>query len=310
MGIAIVDAARLVRLNRALHEELEDRHAALVARGEREAAEQAARRRQVYDNSLIPFRDLFARLKNVDLAELSAVTLPPAGEAPAIEVRAVQLSALGAVTALAGGVTSGLGAAAGAFAIVGSVATASTGTSISALSGAAAMNATLAALGGGSLAAGGGGVAAGTMVLGGLVAAPALLAGVAFVSWKGRRERRNQREIAAELTVADAGLLLVEERSGAVLTRSRHVRSLLVELDGHIVERLPSFRSLVDGEQDYSAYPPAARAEVATLVGLVTTTVSLMAAPLIDDDGQVTTLSAQLLDDAEQRMSDLGQPVG
>lgn len=43
---------------------------------------------------------------------------------------------------------------------------ASTGTTISSLSGAAAVNATLAALGGGALAAGGGGVALGTVVLG------------------------------------------------------------------------------------------------------------------------------------------------
>ena len=44
--------------------------------------------------------------------------------------------------------------------------TASTGTAISTLSGAAATNATLAALGGGAVAAGGGGVALGTTVLG------------------------------------------------------------------------------------------------------------------------------------------------
>ena len=43
---------------------------------------------------------------------------------------------------------------------------ASTGTAISSLSGAAAVNATLAALGGGAIAAGGGGVALGTVVLG------------------------------------------------------------------------------------------------------------------------------------------------
>ena len=51
---------------------------------------------------------------------------------------------------------------------------ASTGTAISSLAGAAASNATLAWLGGGSLAAGGFGVAGGMCVLGGLVAAPAL----------------------------------------------------------------------------------------------------------------------------------------
>lgn len=49
-------------------------------------------------------------------------------------------------------------------------ATASTGTAIASLSGAAAAKATLAVLGGGTLAAGGGGVAAGTMVLAGITA--------------------------------------------------------------------------------------------------------------------------------------------
>lgn len=53
--------------------------------------------------------------------------------------------------------------------------TASTGTAIGGLSGVAATNATLAWLGGGSLAAGGGGMALGSMVLGGIIAGPALL---------------------------------------------------------------------------------------------------------------------------------------
>jgi hypothetical protein len=306
VGIAILDAARLVRTNRAQHEELEDRRIALVARSERESRAQADRRREVYDEALVPFRDLFVRLKNVDLAELSAIDLQVAGDAPTIEVVEVRLSALGAVGAMAGGLSSGVGAGAAAYAAVGAFAAASTGTPIAALSGAAATNATLAFLGGGTLAAGGGGVAAGTMVLGGLVAAPVLLAGAAFVSWKGRRERRNQREVAAELAVADAGLTLNEQRSAAVLTRSRQVRAMLKDLQGHVVDRLPAFRELIDKEADYVAYPPAARAQVATLVGLVTTTVALMATPLIDDDGKVADLSEQMLADAQQRIDDLG----
>lgn len=51
---------------------------------------------------------------------------------------------------------------------VGALATASTGTAITSLSGAAASNAILAWLGGGSIAAGGGGIAAGTVVLAGI----------------------------------------------------------------------------------------------------------------------------------------------
>ena len=59
--------------------------------------------------------------------------------------------------------------------IVGAVGTASTGTAISTLSGAAAANATLAWFGGGSLAAGGLGMAGGAAVLGMAAAGPALL---------------------------------------------------------------------------------------------------------------------------------------
>jgi len=73
---------------------------------------------------------------------------------------------------LAKGATSGALIAFGTYGAVGTFAAASTGTAISTLSGAAATNATLAWLGGGSLAIGGGGMALGTAVLGGVIAAP------------------------------------------------------------------------------------------------------------------------------------------
>jgi hypothetical protein len=58
---------------------------------------------------------------------------------------------------------------------VSTFAAASTGTAISGLSGAAATNATLAWLGGGTLAAGGGGMAAGAVVLNMIMFAPGVL---------------------------------------------------------------------------------------------------------------------------------------
>jgi uncharacterized membrane-anchored protein YhcB (DUF1043 family) len=77
---------------------------------------------------------------------------------------------LDAGNVLTGGVTAAgaaLAASQGTIGLVGLFGVASTGTAISSLSGAAAWNATLAALGGGSLAAGGGGMALGAAVLGG-----------------------------------------------------------------------------------------------------------------------------------------------
>ena len=61
--------------------------------------------------------------------------------------------------------------------------TASTGTAIATLSGAAATNASLAAFGGGAVAAGGGGMALGAAALGGIVTLGAVGAG--YLIYKG-----------------------------------------------------------------------------------------------------------------------------
>lgn len=73
-----------------------------------------------------------------------------------------------------GAVSSGILTGIGAGGLATQIGVASTGTAISTLSGAAATNATLAWLGGGSLAAGGMGVAGGTAVLGGAIAGPVI----------------------------------------------------------------------------------------------------------------------------------------
>jgi hypothetical protein len=305
VGIALMEAARLAKVNRARLEELEDRHAALPARVDRERAATERRRQEIYDGVLVPFRDIFARLKNVDLAELAAIDVPDGGQLPAVQVDRVRLTALHAVGALAGGVTAGAGAGATAFATVGAFAAASTGTSISGLSGAAATSATLAWLGGGSIAAGGGGVAAGTIVLGSLVLAPAVLATAGLVSWQGRRQRRKQRQTATELDQAEREVTLAEQRTAVVLTRSRQIRAVLADLQEQTAARLPGLAELIGAHDDYATYTPGQRAQLAAVVGLVTTTIAVMATPMTDDTGALTDLSGQVLADAQQRLSDL-----
>lgn len=95
----------------------------------------------------------------------------------------------------------GVAGAAAGFAVYGGVMTfaaASTGTLISTLSGVAATNATLAAIGGGALSAGGLGMAGGTAILGAAVAAPVLaIAGWAYAS-HGEEALRNARKARDE----------------------------------------------------------------------------------------------------------------
>jgi hypothetical protein len=109
------------------------------------------------------------------------------------------------VTAGIGGIASAVGAAASAQAAalwgVSAFASASTGTAISSLSGAAAQSATLAWLGGGSLAAGGGGVVAGGAVLGLVMIVPAILIGGMTMGIVGARTRTKSRRFAATVAL-------------------------------------------------------------------------------------------------------------
>lgn len=84
---------------------------------------------------------------------------------------------LGGIGGAAVGTAGGFAAAGVTTSAVMAIGTVSTGTAISTLSGVAATNATLAALGGGSLAAGGGGMALGSMILGGATLGVGLLIG-------------------------------------------------------------------------------------------------------------------------------------
>ncbi|WP_047976353.1 hypothetical protein [Muribacter muris] len=94
-------------------------------------------------------------------------------------IDAFGLSVAEFTTGIASGAIAGGVAAYAAYGGTMALATASTGTAISSLAGAAATKATLASLGGGSLAAGGFGIAGGTALLGGVVAAPI----IAIAAW-------------------------------------------------------------------------------------------------------------------------------
>jgi hypothetical protein len=119
----------------------------------------------------------------------------------------------GSMTILGGGMVA-LGSSAGTVVTAASVLglSASTGTAIGSLSGAAATNAALAWLGGGTLAAGGGGIATGAAIVGAVTTAGL---GVAVVGagvighqiWKnmGRQERLDALRMASAPSAASVG---------------------------------------------------------------------------------------------------------
>jgi predicted phage tail protein len=97
------------------------------------------------------------------------------------------------VKALVGASAAGLVAPVGVVTTVAAFGTASTGTAISTLSGAAATNATFAAIGGGSLATGGGGMILGATILTGGSILIAL--GVGYGIWKFLTTKNNNKAI-------------------------------------------------------------------------------------------------------------------
>ena len=132
----------------------------------------------ILNNNVNAFLRTFERIKNVDfrdsegLEELKNLRID---QKDFEELKELGNFAAGVAGGAAAGVVGGALTAIGAYGAATSFASASTGTAIATLSGAAAKNATLAFFGGGSLASGGLGMAGGMVVLGGLVAGPALM---------------------------------------------------------------------------------------------------------------------------------------
>ncbi|WP_405976918.1 hypothetical protein [Streptomyces sp. NBC_00158] len=304
MPVAMVKAVLLARKNEERFKELQRRRKKLERHIRQEAEEQERRRRAVYDRALVPFQEVFARLKHVDLAELAAVE--PAGTGVAdVELRELRHVAATAVASLTGGALAGAGVGAVAYAAVGAFATASTGAAISGLSGAAATSATLAWLGGGSLAAGGGGVAAGTVVMGALVAGPALLAAGVLLEWRGRAVNDEQKKFARRLAEAARELKEARAQMSPVLQRSREIRLVLKDLCLAMQARQAAFAELVDRSEDYGSYGPGARALVKEMFDLAVATVAVMGAPPAGEDGRVGKLSGRAVADARARLAAL-----
>jgi hypothetical protein len=128
------------------------------------------------------------------------------------------------------------GAAAGKGVIVGIglFGAAGTGTAIGGLSGAAATNATLAWLGGGSLATGGGGMALGSAVLGGVVVGPAVFITGFMLASQGEKAQTQVREYEFKVNVATAECEALVTMLGQVHVRIDELRGVIARLDSRV----------------------------------------------------------------------------
>jgi hypothetical protein len=298
-SIKLVDAHKLVKATRACleaaYEVLEAQHdatsEALASLGQAELA--------AYDGPLRQFANAFAQLKNVTIADIETDSLPPAIAEYDTSVDAIDFRGVDAMKTLAAG--GGAGALSGfvTMAAVGTFASASTGTAIAGLSGAAATNATLAWLGGGSLAAGGGGMAAGAIVLGGLVAAPVLAVGGLVVHQKGRAALAKAQSDAVEADVSVGNMELAQTVARGIELRAVRTADLLEPLAVLLGQRAAVLAHLVGSKQDYATYGERDRNVVMVATTIAKTVRAVIDVPLLTEDGQATRESRRVLDAAE-----------
>jgi hypothetical protein len=177
---------------------------------------------------------------------------------------------------LASGATAGALTGMGAYGAVGMLASASTGTAIGTLSGAAATNATLAWLGGGSLASGGLGIAGGTAVLGGLVAGPLIAVGGMFLDSKAEENLSDAREKEAEVNIAIEEMRTVQTSLNAIISRVDELEDILIETR----HKFNKIRSNLNDCKDE---------EFKVLLTIGKTLKNLLDIPVLDKEGQANS---------------------
>lgn len=201
---------------------------------------------------------------------------------------------LDAGNVLTGGVTAAgaaFAASQGTIGLVGLFGAASTGTAISSLSGAAAWNATLAALGGGSLAAGGGGMALGAAVLGGITVAPALLIGGFVLAGEGEKALTEAQNFIAQVDVEISKLKALTAYFQLVKSRITELANLLITLNRKAIELMNEIESHV-AQHGFSIERDSHF--IQSLLLIIKALADILRTPVLDKEGNLNPLSAQL----------------
>lgn len=205
----------------------------------------------------------------------------------------------GAAAGAVGGALTALGAYGAAM----TFASASTGTAIASLSGAAATNATLAFFGGGSLAAGGLGMAGGMAVLGGLVAGPALMVMGFITGAKSQEKLENELSNKAQAEEIVESLNAAAAQCSAIRRRTYMFYNLLAHLDSYFLPQIWEMQDIIKNEGvDYRTYKQESKKAIAVAASTACTIKSVLDTPILTEEGELTESSKKISMEISERI--------
>lgn len=249
------------------------------------------------------FLAVFGKIKNVDfehdgdLGNLNLKEFSPKMLQNMQESVSFVLSS--GLTGVGAGAVGGALTAFGAYSGTAMFATAGTGTAISTLSGAAATNATLAWLGGGTLASGGMGIAGGMAALGGLVAGPALLIAGWYMGSQAESKLNDAYSNLAEAEKFQADINAAVALTDGIGQVAEMAGNIISELRKHARRSLNHLQLTIDMQGvDYSQYDEEAKLLVLRNVKIMQVLKAVIDTPILDEQGN-------LLGDAESNLMDL-----
>ena len=179
---------------------------------------------------------------------------------------------LGGLGGAAVGTAGGFAAAGATTAAVMALGTASTGTAIASLSGVAATNATLAAIGGGSIAAGGGGMALGSALLSGATLGVGLLAAGIIFNFTGSKLEDKAAEVEKQVDKAEAQINKICDFLITLKSTATSYLGSLFKVDAIYNNRMNSLYDVVhsQGKTDWNDFSDAEKKNTECVVRLVT----------------------------------------
>lgn len=253
----------------------------------------------ILKNSVNDFLTTFEKIKNVEIRDSSGLR-----ELYDINIDKIEISEIKKMSNMAINLTEGAAAGAfagsmiafGAYSAAMGLASASTGTAISTLSGVAATNATLAFFGGGSIASGGLGMAVGQTVLGSIAVGPGLLAMGLILSAKSQQEidkaLTNKDQLDAAVSEMESAISMVI----AIRRRAAMLYNLLVRLDSRLLALTWQMQDIVENEgYDYRMYQQESKNIIIMAYTTLCSVKAVLDTPLLMEDGSLSEKSAKLL---------------